>query len=147
MAKIYLTGAVSDWDDPFAWHDELMDEWPDHEFINPYTLNDFELGDEEIYERPEEVVEPALQAVEESDGLLIRWDDDAFLVGSAMEMKHAHDHDIPIVIWYDGYRDNLSPWLLHTSRSNHETLDTCMKVMLSYIEGNTDSFNFIHSDG
>jgi len=58
MAQIYLTGAVSDWDDPFRWHDELQNsfKWREHDFINPYTLNDFELGDEEIYNRPEEVV-------------------------------------------------------------------------------------------
>ena len=45
MAQIYLTGAVSDWDDPFRWHDELQDsdEWSDHEFVNPYTLNDFDV--------------------------------------------------------------------------------------------------------
>lgn len=145
MAQVYLTGAVSDWDDPFAWHDELIEAWPDHTFINPYDLNDFELGDEEIYERPHEVVEPALDAVEESDALLVRWDDDAFLVGSSMEIKHANDHDIPVVIWYDGWRDNLSPWLLDMSRSNHESLDNCIKVILAYVES-TDAFNPIASD-
>lgn len=145
MATIYLTGAVSDWDDPFRWHDEMEDEWPDHEFVNPYTLNDFELGDEEVYERPHEVVEPALDAVEDSDGLLVRWDDDAFLVGTAMEIKHAFDHDVPVVIWYDGWRDNLSPWLLHTSRGNFENREKALKVLLSFTDG-TDSFNFLHKD-
>lgn len=147
MVTIYLTGAVSDWDKPFKWHDELIEAWPDHEFVNPYTLNDFELGDEEIYERPQEVVEPALDAVEEVDGMIVRWDDDAFLVGSAMELKHAYEHDIPVVIWYDGYRDNLSPWLLQTSRSNHETIEKCMKVMLCYAGSGTDEFTFINKDG
>lgn len=134
MAQIYLTGAVSDWDDPFAWHDELKNsfKWREHDFVNPYTLNDFELGDDEIYERPEEVVEPALDAVRESDGLLVRWDDDAFLVGTSMEMKEAFDHDIPIVIWYDGWRDNLSPWLLHTSRGNFEDKEKALRVLLTF---------------
>lgn len=145
MAKIYLTGAVSDWDDPFAWHDELQEEWPDHEFVNPYTLNDFELGDEEVYERPNEIVEPALEAVESCDGLIIRWDDDAFLAGTTMEMRHAYEHDVPVVIWYDGWRDNLSPWLLYHSRGNFETLEKTTKVLLSFVES-TDTFNFIHKD-
>jgi len=143
MAQIYLTGAVSDWDDPFQWHDELQDEWSKQEFVNPYTLNDFELGDEEVYERPHEVVEPALDAVENADGMLVRWDDDAFLVGTSMEMKHAFEHDVPIVIWYDGWRDNLSPWLLHTSRGNFESREKALKVLLSFVES-TDTFNFIH---
>lgn len=135
MVQIYLTGAVSDWDHPFAWQDELVesDEY-DHEFINPYTLNGFELGDEEVYERPNEVVEPALEAVEESDGLLVRWDDDAFLVGTSMEIKHAFDHDVPVVIWYDGYRDNLSPWLLYTSRGNFEDKERALNVLLGYAD-------------
>ena len=133
MATIYLTGAVSDWDDPFQWHDELVEEYPDHEFINPYTLNDFDLGDDEVYERPAEVVEPALDAVASADGLLVRWDDDAFLVGSAMEIKHAFEHDVPVVIWYDGWRDNLSPWLLHTSRGNFDSREKSLKVLLAFV--------------
>lgn len=146
MADIYLTGAVSDWDDPFQWHDELVEEWPEHDFINPYTLNDFELGSDEVYERPNEVVEPALDAVEEADGMIVRWDDDAFLVGSAMEMLWGWMHDVPIVIWYDGWRDNLSPWLLHTSRGNFEDLEKCVKVILSLAES-TDTFNFVTDNG
>ncbi len=134
MKQIYLTGAVSDWDDPFAWHDELKNSFKfrEHEFINPYTLNDFELGDDEIYDSPERVVEPALEAVRESDGMLVRWDDDAFLVGTAMEMKEAFDADIPIILWYDGWRDNLSPWLLHTSKGNFEDKEKALRVLLTF---------------
>jgi hypothetical protein len=141
MAKIYLTGVVSSFDDPFEWHDELQDsdEWGDHTFVNPYTLNDFDLGDEAIYDRPDEVVEPALDAVEDSDGMLVRWDDDAFLVGTSMEIKHAFENGVPIVIWYDGYRDNLSPWLLHTSKGNFETKEKALQVLLGFAE---TSFNF-----
>lgn len=142
MADIYVTGAVSDWDNPFQWHDELEEDWPDHEFINPYTLNDFELGDDEVYERPHEVVGPALDAVESADALLVRWDDDAFLVGTAMEMKHAYEHDVPVAIWYDGWRDNLSPWLLYHSRGHFEERDKALKVLFSFTDG-TDAFNFL----
>jgi hypothetical protein len=142
MATIYLTGAVSDWEDPFEWHDNLEDEWTDQDFINPYGLNDFELGDDEVYERPNEVVEPAESAIESVDGLLARWDDDIFLVGSAMEIKHAHDHDIPVVLWYDGWRDNLSPWLLDKTRGNFEEREKALKVLLSFTEG-TGAFNFL----
>jgi hypothetical protein len=133
MAQIYLTGAISSFDDPFEWHDELAesDEYG-HDFVNPYTLNDFGLGDEEIYERPSEIVEPALDAVAESDGLLVRWDDDAFLIGTSMEVKHAYEHDIPVVIWYDGYRDNLSPWLLEMSRGIFEEKEKSLQVLLGF---------------
>lgn len=140
--QIYLTGAVSNWDDPFAWHDELegSDEWDDHEFVNPYTLNDFEIGDDEVYERPNEVVEPALSAVKDSDGLLVHWDDDAFLVGTAIEMWVAHQNDVPIVVWHDGYKDNLSPWLLYIIRGSWEDKETCLRVLLAFA-GDTDALH------
>lgn len=136
MSKIYLTGAVSDFDDPFQWHDELAesDEYGEHEFVNPYTLNPFDLGDDAVYERPHEVVEPAFDAIESSDGMLVRWDDDAFLVGTAMEILWAHIHDVPVVIWYDGYRDNLSPWLLHTTRGIFESKEKALTVLLGFAE-------------
>lgn len=139
MVQIYLTGAVSSYDDPFEWHDNLAesDDYG-HDFVNPYTLNSFDLGDEEIYERPHEIVEPALEAVEESDGLLVRWDDDAFLVGTSMEIKHAYEHGIPVVIWYDGYRDNLSPWLLEMSRGNFEDKEKALQVLLGFCSSSFD---------
>jgi hypothetical protein len=135
MTQIYLTGAVSDWDDPFQWHDELesSDEW-DQDFVNPYTLNPFELGDDEVYDHPNKVVEPALDAVADSDGLLVRWDDDAFLVGTSMEIKHAFEHDVPVVIWYDGYRDSLSPWLLHMSKGTFESKEKALNVLLGFVD-------------
>jgi hypothetical protein len=134
MAEIYLTGAVSDWDEPFAWQDELLenDFAEKHDFVNPYKLNDFDLGDDAVYERPSEVVEPALDAVRESDGMLVNWDDDAFLVGSSIEMWTAYEEGVPIVIWYDGYRDNLSPWLLHMSRGNWEDKEQCLRILLAF---------------
>ncbi len=132
--QIYLTGAVTDFDDPFAWHDDLQDseQWDDHDFVNPYTLNPFELGDEGVYDSPELVTEPALEAVRESDGMLVHWDDDAFLVGTAMEMKEAYDNDVPIVLWYQGWKDNLSPWLQYTSRGEFEDKHKALNVLLGF---------------
>lgn len=132
--SVYLTGAVTDWDDPFAWHDSLAesDEWGEHDFINPYTLNEFELGDEGVYEHPDKVVNPALEEVAQADGMLVHWDDDAFLVGTAMEMKHAFDNDVPIVVWYEGWKDNLSPWILHTTKGQFEDKEKALKVLLTF---------------
>jgi len=135
MVTLYLTGAISsDRDDPFKWHDDLIgdDMYTHIDFINPYTLNDFELGDADIYDRPHEIVNPALDAIESADGMLVRWDDDAFLVGTAMEMKHAFDHDVPIVVWYEGWRDNLSPWILHTTRGTFDDRHKAIRILSTY---------------
>lgn len=137
MVQIYLTGAISSYDDPFEWHDELAnsDDYSEHTFINPYTLNDFDLGDSSIYDHPDRIVEPALEEIENSDGMLVRWDDDAFLIGSAMETLYAFLNDVPVVIWYDGYRDNLSPWLLHTSRGSFEEKERALDILLGFCDG------------
>lgn len=140
--KIYLTGAVTDWDNPFEWHKSIQnnEEWSEHEFINPYELNEFDIGDDEIYDRPNEIVEPALDEVADCDGMLVNWDDDAFLVGSSMEMWNAYEHGVPIVIWYDGYRDNLSPWLLHISDGDWPEKETCVRTLLALC-GDSDAIH------
>lgn len=134
MVEIYLTGAVSGWDDPFKWHDELVEEYPDHDFINPYTLNDFELGSDEVYERPHEVVEPAESAIENCDGMLVRWESDIFLTGSAMEVKHAADHDVPVIVWYDNGGDLRDVWLLEKTRGYFDSREKAMKVLLGFVD-------------
>jgi hypothetical protein len=135
MTTIYLTGAIStEGDNPFAWHEDIMNDerYAEQEFINPYDLNDFDLGDAGIYERPSEVVEPSLAAIEDIDGMLVRWDDDAFLIGTTMEILYARMQDVPVVIWYDGWKDNLSPWLLYTTRARFDDRDRALEVLITF---------------
>jgi len=133
MKRVYLSGALSSSGDIFAWQDSISDEYDDHEFVNPYTLNDFDIGDKSIYEYPEKVVEPALEELEQCDGMLVHWQDSTFLVGTVMEIKHAWENDIPVMIWYEGNRDDLSPWLQHTTVADMEDRTTAINVLLSMI--------------
>lgn len=130
MQQIYVTGGVSDWDDPIGWHRDAEQLFPNQAFINPWTLNNFGADDDGIYDRPHEIVGPAVDKVPDADGMLVKWEDDQNLVGSVIEMWVACQNDIPVVIWYDGWRDNLSPWLLYMSRGNFETLEKSLRVLL-----------------
>lgn len=135
MAEIYLTGAVENWKDPWAWQRDIRndDEFSDHKFINPYMLNKYGIGDDEVYERPEEVVEPALEKIEEVDGVLVRYDDEASLVGTAMEIKHAYQEGIPVVVWNVSESDKrVSPWLLYHTRYVEDGRDKALKCLLMY---------------
>ena len=136
MARIYLTGALSECKNPFEWQDSLQesDKWDGHDFLNPYNLNEFSLGSEEVYKNPEGIVEPALEEVADCDGLLVKWNDDAFLVGTVMELMEAYRHDVPAVIWYDGYKDNLSPWLSYHTRGSFEEKEKALQVLLGFAE-------------
>ena len=140
MTTIYLTGAIStESDNPFAWHEDIMDDerYAEQTFINPYDLNDFDLGDDGIYELPSEVVEPSLAAIEDIDGMLVRWNDDAFLIGTTMEILYARMQDVPVVIWYDGWKDNLSPWLLYTTRARFADRDRALEVLITFAGDDT----------
>lgn len=134
MATIYLTGALSDYDDPFEWMDELQASQfaDDNEFVNPYMLNDLEFGDDEVYRNPQKVVEPAVSCVrDEADALLLRWEDDVFLPGSTIEAWEAHENGVPVVIWYEGYRDDLQVWLNYVKSFRTEDRETAVRVALS----------------
>lgn len=133
MAEIYLTGAVSDWDDPYAWQREVEDDFDEHEFTNPFFLNDHNFGDDEVYEHPEEVVEPALEKISEMDGVLLRYDDEANLMGAAMEVKEAYQQGIPVVIYNVSEGDKrVSPWLLHHTRYTTKKRDKALNCLLMY---------------
>jgi hypothetical protein len=62
-----------------------------------------------------------------------------------MEMKEAADAGIPVIVWYEGWRDNLSPWVLDHSRGVIDDRTKAMKTLLSFTDG-TDAFNFIRKD-
>ena len=141
MAQIYLTGALSEAQDPFEWMDSIEEEYPEHTFVNPYLLNDFDIGSGEVYENPSAVIDPAEEAIEESDALLCRWDDGVFLAGSAMEVKHASDNGIPVVIWYEGSKENPALWITGKSRAHFTDRDKALKVLLGYVEGSS-AFTF-----
>lgn len=136
MTQIYLTGAVStkdgepDWDDPYAWQHQLSDDYEDIDFIKPFYLTQYGFGDDEVYDHPEEIVEPALEKLEASDGLLVRYDEAAKLSGTYMEVRTAYQHGIPVVNWYVGERGNVSPWLLYHQAYQSEDRDQAMKTLL-----------------
>jgi hypothetical protein len=132
MLEIYLTGAVTNWDDPFQWQESIEQEFTDYAFVNPYKLNDFELGDDGVYDRPHEVVEPALEKIQEVDGMLVRWDGEANLVGTCMEIREAYQHDVPIVVWHVGQDERLSPWLSYHTRAAFKSRDKAVKTLIMW---------------
>lgn len=134
MTNIFLTGVVTDWDNPLGWHDEIRSEYPDYDFTNPYEID----TDADVYEQPEQVMEPAVEAVRASDGVLVHWDDGVSLVGTPIYMREAQREDLPVVVWYSGDRDSdeVSPgiqWL-----SQHRIYDSREKAM-SVLQGLADT--------
>jgi hypothetical protein len=132
MKEIYLTGSVTNWDDPFKWHRNIEQEYTEHAFVNPYKLNDFELGDDAVYDRCDEVVEPAIERIGRVDGMLVRWEEDTTLVGTCMEIREAYQNDVPIVVWNLGRKSQLSPWLQYHTRAQFTSRDKALKALLMW---------------
>jgi len=129
--SIYVTGAVDDYDDPHGpLIEDLSEKYPAVDWINPYDLNEFDMGDDGVYEEPEKIVEPAIGSLDTIDGMIVQWDDDAFLVGTVIEIWEAYKRNVPVAIVYDGWRDHLSPWLLYAHLGTYESTDTAVKVLL-----------------
>jgi len=134
MSKsIHVTGALGDADEPFEWMDELEGKFPEHEFVNAFELNEHGLGAEEVYENPETVIEPAKENICESDGVLARWEEDVPLPGTDMEILYAWQHDVPVVVWYDGWRDDLPLWLNYHAKGSWAERNQCVSILLGLL--------------
>jgi hypothetical protein len=131
--RIYLSGATTDWDNPIGWHKELREKY-DCEFVNPYEITELDDVDKEkAMKNTEKIVEPAWDWVEKSDGMLVKWCDDYQMPGCATEMKHAYEHDIPIVIQKDEKE------YIHTdymADATFEDLDKCLRILRMLIKRN-----------
>ncbi|AGM11382.1 hypothetical protein M199_gp052 [Halogranum tailed virus 1] len=126
--KMIMVCGATTYDDPFGWQEDVSDEYPDYDFINPYQIGD---DVDDPYDNPDEIMEPVVDKMKDVDGLLVSWQDDAFLVGAVVYMYEAFKRDIPIVIWYQGKRDKMQiplSWMMH---SYHSDRDTAIRVLLA----------------
>ena len=125
--KIYLSGATTDFDNPIGWHENLQEEYEDLEFINPYSINDVDVGTGEAYNHPERICEPARKEILDSDGMIVKWDSNTFLPGTVWEMTIASEiADIPIIM-----EDNSRDWIhiKYMCKGIYKDMDKCVKIM------------------
>jgi len=123
-----VCGATT-YDDPFSWQDEISEEYPDYDWVNPYQIGD---DVDDPYENPAEIMEPVVSKItEDVDALLVSWQDDAFLVGATVYMREAHRKGIPIVIWYQGSREKMQIPISWMMDSYHADRSTAIRVLLA----------------
>lgn len=127
MARVLLCGAVSDYDNPFDWQEEVGGEYDDHDFVNPYQIGD---DYDDAYDHADEIMNGVVDELSDVDGVLVRWEDDAFLVGAVVYMREMHRRGKPVVIWYDGVRDTMQIPLQWMMDSQHSDRDTAIRVLL-----------------
>lgn len=127
----YLAGAIQHDPNPERWRNEVIESnnINNIEFINPLDIEDADHPDTTV----EDIVEGDLAAIRNSDALLVRWKKDIPKAGTPMEMVIANGWDIPVVTWYEGELDELSPWIKYFSSKIIDKGSESSKVLQTVI--------------
>jgi len=100
---VYLAGPKSGARDPYKWHKNVMAYDETVNWINPFELNDY--TSEEAHENAAEICGQDLDAVRNSDVVLLRRIDGYNLCGASIEAAVALENGIPVVVWNDTHTD------------------------------------------
>ena len=87
---VYLAGPRDD--APYHWRVGVQRYEPDVTWINPFEIHPDDATGEEIYERD-------LEAVLESDAMLLWRKPDVEVCGAYIETGYAGAHSVPTVVW------------------------------------------------
>lgn len=114
--RVYLCGPVQnvDYDDARTWHTVVqnmhsdgdiewvdpLDQYDDDTEVIHETFTDTRGIDSDEYVTAATIVEHCYETINQCDAMLVRYQDVAS-VGTAMEIKEAHDAGMPIVVWFD----------------------------------------------
>lgn len=133
--RIYMAGPVQHADDyGVGWRQMIKQEYPDRfDWADP--LDVYHAGDMGVEREwtDEEIIVKDLRMIDESDGVLVGWDD-VPSAGTPMEVFYASFvRNIPVVVRYDG--DEISPWMSGHSMAIMSTWDAAVQVLGAIFDG------------
>jgi len=128
---VYLAGPRSDGNNPFAWHEVVSSYDETVNWINPFLLNEYD-SESEAREHKEQVYATDLDAVRQSDVVLLRRIDGYNLCGASIEAGVAMEHvGIPVIVWNDA--DTECPLMLEALATEvHDDRRASVQAALSY---------------
>jgi len=132
---IYLAGPIRHAADPISWRIAIQQSTSEFSFFDPMDRNVNPRDDP-----ADEIVEGDLDLIGDSDGLLVGWHDEIPSVGTAMEIKHASEQDIPVVVWKrDDSDEVISPWLAYYSDVIREQRDAALWQLHGLVSGGVEA--------
>lgn len=97
MARVYLSGPISEGQDPHAWRRRVQNTNTSVDWINPFKLHDIPKGEER--DRVQEIIDVVFSELLNCDAVLLRRIENYNLTGASMEAREAYTHAVPVVVW------------------------------------------------
>lgn len=134
MANVYLAGPIQHSDDHgVGWRERVKSEFDAFTWLDPLAA--YESHSSELYREwtDERIVEKDLSMIDNSDALLVGWDD-VPSCGTPMEVFYAKRcRDIPVAVRYVG--DELSPWMSVHADTVRQTFADAIADLKTLFEG------------
>lgn len=124
--KVYLAGPIRfSKDYGKTWRKELKEKYTQIEWKDPLERTDY--SDEKIldYNDSIEIVESDLSLIDESDCLLVNWEEEVPTCGTPMEVRYAYSNNIPVVV--KSSLDSISPWMIYHSDAVVDTFEEAIR--------------------
>lgn len=114
--RVYMAGPIRNVpvEDAHGKREDLQADFPDIDWQNPLDNVDLSTGNITVVRKhgsdgdvagetitSEQVIEDDKELLESSDAVLAWFPPEVRSVGTSMEVIHAYEHDIPVVVWYD----------------------------------------------
>ncbi|EMA47623.1 hypothetical protein [Halococcus saccharolyticus] len=147
MTTIYLAGPIEnavEGDGGSGWRIEAETQHPRADFKNPLDKYDASVDDVIVTESEDGIPLPEFargcyitdadlvagdkELIDESDALLAR-EELVVSRGTPMEVHRAYTDGMPVAIWFEGERDDLSPWMRDHADFISESLDACVAFL------------------
>lgn len=130
--KGYLAGSGCNAAWAYKWRGDVCTMLPDITWYNPFRGKDLDAHRSgKIKYNPNEIVTRDLRDIEKCDIIIAEYMvKDYPYIGTSMEVKHAGDRNIPVVIWSDilGWH----PWLQKYSVAVFPILEECCDYIRGY---------------
>jgi 3'-phosphoadenosine 5'-phosphosulfate sulfotransferase (PAPS reductase)/FAD synthetase len=126
---VYLAGPTSNGENPYEWHESVIQYDETVNWINPFELNDYTA--EQARNHKAEIFGQDCDAVRTSDVVFLRRISGYNLCGASIEAAVAMEHGVPVVVWNDA-EDDVPLMLSALATEVHESQQAAIQSALAY---------------
>lgn len=131
--RVYMAGPIQHaGDHGKGWRERVKQRYDDIEWVDP--IDKYDSTDEAAEWESEKIVEEDIKLINSCDALLVHWEEVA-TCGTPMEIRHAFERSMPIVVQTTVPQDDLSPWLTYHVTAIHQSFRTTISALKDILAG------------